>query len=1153
MSAENPVHTYNPYADRAKSGPIDFAGDAPASAAASALPVRRPSLLLRALLAATVLLAAATSFAAVAPSPKAHLSGTNFQQTIGSGFVQPEQMAIDVNGNLYIADVQTNEVYKETLGNGVYTQSILRANLNGPIGVAVDGNGDVFIANSDSSQVLEEVLRPDGSYIEEVVTTSGLGGIVCDLAASKTGTAVYIADCFNNRVVVETLTRDQWAQSVVPATGLLFPNGVALSPSGQLLFISDGDDNRIVEVNLVTNKQTVAVSTGLNAPTQVFAIGTGTPTLYIADTLNSRIVKATYDSVTKAYNTSTVPTGKLNAPTGVVADKYGDVFIADTNDKQVVEDVPGSSTNFGPWPIGETSTTATLTFTFDVGGTLKSPSVYTNTGVNYPAKFANLTTSTCKYKATFATGESCTIDVTFAPYQPGLSFGTVELVDSAGSVLAQVEVSGVGVGPKAIFPSNPSDSLIGTHMNDPRAVAVDQIGNVYIADTTNNQVLQETVGLSGYTQSVIAKSGGTPSLKHPTSIAVDSIGNVFVTNSVLVGTGTDSVLEFSPGSTKTSPYTQSTVCQAGNSTTQVPSCPDSPIALVVDGQDNLWVANLGLLQEFTWSSSKAAWVKEDQIGVGAAIETSSGTKFVPLNITSLAVDGAGNFYMGAAANSTAHTGPQILEYALQTNGSRLQSTIVQGVAPVAIAVDTIGNVFYGGGTGNNSGVYVFSPGQIADSGTKLGTQTQLSSPAGIAVDATDTLYIANSGVNQVLAETWSDGPSFAFPTTQVDSTSSAITHSFLNIGNEAFDWTIPSTGQNPSVTSGFLVNTGEAGACPVLTSSSEPDPLLPGSGCALSVSFSPTKTGHASGNVTYGYNLAGTDNGAFGFQVAGNAIQPVPVITWPTPAPINYGTPLSATQLNATAAYNGQTVPGTFSYSPALGAIPGGGTQTLHVQFTPSVSGYSSASATVQIQVTPAPLIVVADSFSQTYGSPIPTFTASYIGFVNGDTPASLTGAPAITTEATQQYPWGYYPITITQGNLQSTSYTITFVDGTLVITQATLTVTADDQTIAQGQPIPALSYEITGFVNNDTGLVVSGDGNISTTATSSSPPGTYPITVTQGTLTALNYNFTFVAGTLTISESQVQPVKHRPAAGRTRAVAAEQVNKADLAVRKRK
>ena len=74
----------------------------------------------------------------------------------------------------------------------------------------------------------------------------------------------------------------------------------------------------------------------------------------------------------------------------------------------------------------------------------------------------------------------------------------------------------------------------------------------------------------------------------------------------------------------------------------------------------------------------------------------------------------------------------------------------------------------------------------------------------------------------------------------------------------------------------------------------------------------------------------------------------VPVITWAAPAAITYGTPLSATQLNATA-----NVPGAFVYTPAAGTVLTAGTQTLSVKFTPTdTTDYTTATATQTLTVT---------------------------------------------------------------------------------------------------------------------------------------------------------------------------------------------------------
>jgi hypothetical protein len=73
-----------------------------------------------------------------------------------------------------------------------------------------------------------------------------------------------------------------------------------------------------------------------------------------------------------------------------------------------------------------------------------------------------------------------------------------------------------------------------------------------------------------------------------------------------------------------------------------------------------------------------------------------------------------------------------------------------------------------------------------------------------------------------------------------------------------------------------------------------------------------------------------------------------PQITWAAPAPITYGTALGyANQLNATA-----SVPGSFSYSPYAGAVPGAGAQSLTATFFPSDSNnYNDATASVILNV----------------------------------------------------------------------------------------------------------------------------------------------------------------------------------------------------------
>ncbi len=178
-----------------------------------------------------------------------------------------------------------------------------------------------------------------------------------------------------------------------------------------------------------------------------------------------------------------------------------------------------------------------------------------------------------------------------------------------------------------------------------------------------------------------------------------------------------------------------------------------------------------------------------------------------------------------------------------------------------------------------------------------------------------------------------------------------------------------------------------------------------------------------------------------------------PVVAWPTPSAITYGTALSATQLNATTA-----VPGIWAYTPAAGAVPGTGPRTLHAAFTPiDPVNYSAASADVTLTVNKALLTITADNQTRPYGAANPVLTWTSSGFVNGDTAAVFAGAPALATPAIATSPVGAYPITVTSGTLTAANYSFRFVNGTLTVPGATPVITwATPKAITYGTALSA-------------------------------------------------------------------------------------------------
>jgi hypothetical protein len=159
------------------------------------------------------------------------------------------------------------------------------------------------------------------------------------------------------------------------------------------------------------------------------------------------------------------------------------------------------------------------------------------------------------------------------------------------------------------------------------------------------------------------------------------------------------------------------------------------------------------------------------------------------------------------------------------------------------------------------------------------------------------------------------------------------------------------------------------------------------------------------------------------------------------------------------------------------------------------------AAPTTPVRYGVAPITLTASASS---GLPV-TFS------VTG--PATLKGNVLTITGA------GYVGVTAHQAG-NSDYAAATPVTHTILAGKASLTVHATSASVAYNQPIPKLTYTLTGFVNGDTASVVSGAPVETTTAKQGSAVGKYAIDITAGTLTAANYGgFVMVNGTLSITQ----------------------------------
>jgi hypothetical protein len=166
------------------------------------------------------------------------------------------------------------------------------------------------------------------------------------------------------------------------------------------------------------------------------------------------------------------------------------------------------------------------------------------------------------------------------------------------------------------------------------------------------------------------------------------------------------------------------------------------------------------------------------------------------------------------------------------------------------------------------------------------------------------------------------------------------------------------------------------------------------------------------------------------------------------------------------------------------------------------------------LTVNPAPLAITASSGSFTFGGTPPAIVAGYAGFVAGDTAGSLTTKPACSTTATSTSPVGSYGSSCSgavDGN-----YAITYVGGSVAVTPASLTITASGGSFGYGGTPPTITPSYAGFVAGNTAASLTTKPTCSSTATPTSPVGSYPSSC-SGAVDA-NYSIAYVAGTVTVT-----------------------------------
>jgi hypothetical protein len=270
----------------------------------------------------------------------------------------------------------------------------------------------------------------------------------------------------------------------------------------------------------------------------------------------------------------------------------------------------------------------------------------------------------------------------------------------------------------------------------------------------------------------------------------------------------------------------------------------------------------------------------------------------------------------------------------------------------------------------------------------------------------------------------------------------------------------------------------------------------------------------AAGSYSVSASFVGSGSSSQNTSVAGVFVinQATPTLTVLCQALSFTGSPQGCT--TPTVAGIGTTVPsGAVSITYGGNSTPPiiGGTYVVLASFTSSDPNYASTTVTSSLTINEPLVTITANSQTMIYGGALPTFTYTISPSI------FLQANPVCTSSATGASNVGIYAGAIACSGAAKVGVLFTYVTGSMTVTPAVAMVTANNQTMTAGSIPPALTY-----ATIPTGLTFNAAPTCTTTATAASPPGSYPITCTDGV--APNYTLTYFSGTMTVATVPVAP-----------------------------
>jgi len=744
---------------------------------------------------------------------------------------EPEGIAVDSSGKVYLAEPFNNAVQEMPAGCNILScMTTLGGGFNYPTGVAVDSRGNVYVADHGNSAVKE---MPAGCASASCVTTLG-GGFSEPEGVAVNGTGnVYVADSSNN--AVKEMPAGCASSSCVTTLGGGFsdPQGVAVDASGNV-YVGDYYNNAVKQMpaGCSSSSCVTTLGSGFSVPRGVAVDSSGN--VYVADYGNSA-VKEMPAGCASASCVTTLGGGFVY-PFGVAVDASGNVYAAYPG--SWATEIMTRGVNLFTVPLGLTTEVRTLTFTIISAGSLYSTPPYQVLTLGAKSLDFNAAatqgSNACNSTTAYTAGDVCTVDVTFTPTRPGPRDGAVELLDARGNIIATASIYGAGNGPQVVFSPSTQISLGGGFLRA-NGAAVDGNGNIYVADTSNYAVKEMPAGCAS--SSCVTKLAAGFGFAAPSGVAVDGSGNVYVADG-----GWFEVLEIQAG------------CASALCVTKLGGGFGGPAGVAVDGSGNVYVADAGTNA-----------VKEMPAGCTSSncVTTLGGGFSIPEGV---ALDGSGNIYVADYGHNA------VKEMPAGCASSNCVTTLGGGfISPTSVAVDASGNVYVGSAINN---VVNVMPAGCASSSCVTTVGSGFTFPRGVAVDGSGNVYVVDLENTTVTEINRATPPSLSFAATTVGATSSNSPQAVTveNVGNATLSFPIPSTGDNPSISANFTLNSSGESACPLVTASSSTAGMLAAGGeCELAISFTPTAP--ATGNVTGSLAITDTNLNAGAPNCATQSIQ----------------------------------------------------------------------------------------------------------------------------------------------------------------------------------------------------------------------------------------------------------------------------------------